>query len=114
MATMTNEFEFQEPKYPESTSDFEENLRDFGEMSEEFKDKSEVIIFTKNHRISGQIALVQGARLTDYIVDAKPFIAVTEAEIKDHAGNLVLKTPFLDVNRDYIEFILPAELAQIE
>lgn len=114
MATTTDGFEFQEPEYPEYTTDFEENIENFGEMGEEFKDKSDVIIFTSQHQIYGKIALVQGARLTDYIVDAKPFIAVTDAEVKNHAGELVLKTPFLDVNRNYIEFILPAELATVE
>ena len=114
METTANEFEFQEPEYSDLPDEFEGNIGEFGIMSEEFKDKSEVIIFTKNHRIHGKIALVQGARLTDYIVDAKPFIAVSDAEVKNHSGNLVLKTPFLDVNRDYIEFILPAELAEFE
>ena len=111
MATTTNGFEFQEPEFPEYTTSFEENIENFGEMSEEFKDKSDVIIITPQHHIYGKIALVQGARLTDYIVDAKPFIAVTDAEVKTPAGELVLKTPFLDVNRDHIELILPAELA---
>jgi hypothetical protein len=110
METTTTEFEFQEPEYSQLPDEFEENTREFGVMSEEFKDKSDVIIFTENHRIYGRIALVQGARLTDYIVDAKPFIAVTDVEVKNHAGECVLKTAFLDVNRDYIEFILPAEL----
>jgi UDP-N-acetyl-D-mannosaminuronate dehydrogenase len=114
MATTIEGFEFQEPGYQEYSDALEENLTDFGEMSEEFKDKSDVIIFTKKHRIYGQIALVQGARLTDYIVDAKPFIAVTEAEIRDHAGDLIFKTQFLDINRDHIEFILPAELAKTD
>lgn len=111
MATTTNGFEFQEPEYPEYTTEFGDNIENFGELSEEFKDKSDVIIITPKHHIYGKIALVQGARLTDYIVDAKAFIAVTDAEIKTPAGELVLKTSFLDVNRDYIELILPAELA---
>ena len=77
-------------------------------------DKSDVIIVTQQHHIYGKIALVQGARLTDYIVDAKPFIAVTDAEVKTPAGELVLKTSFLDINRDSIEFILPAEMVSFE
>lgn len=111
METTTNGFEFQEPEYS-LPDEFEENTGEFGIMSEEFKDKSDVIIFTKNHRIYGRIALVQGARLTDYIVDAKPFIAVTDVEVKNHSGEFILKTAFLDINRDYIEFIYPAELAE--
>ncbi len=114
MATTTNGFEFQEPEDTDYTTEFEDNIGSFGEMSEDFKDKSDVIIITRQHHVYGKIALVQGARLTDYIVDAKPFIAVTDAEVKTPAGELVLKTPFLDLNRDYIEIILPAELATFE
>jgi hypothetical protein len=104
----TGEFEFQE-----STREFEETTGEFEYPGNEFTDKSEVIIFTNNYRIHGKIALVPGARLTDYIVDAKSFIAVVDVEVKDKAGNLILKTPFLDVHRDHIEIILPAELATL-
>ena len=111
----TNEFEFQEP-----TSDIEYDTGEFGYETEEFEenpaelvDKSDVVIFTDNYRINGKIALVPGARLTDFIVEAKLFVAVTNVEVKDKAGTLILKTPFLDVHRDHIELIMPAELANI-
>lgn len=109
-AISTDGFEFQESQYPEYPDDFEENIENFGEMDEEFKDTTEVIIITTHHHIYGKIALVQGARLTDYIVDAKAFIAVTDAEVKTPAGGLVLKSRFLDVNREHVEIILPADM----
>ncbi len=101
----TSEFEFQE-----TTNELEGRTGEFDYIGAEFTDKSEVIIFTDNYQIYGKIALVPGARLTDYIVDAKLFIAVADVEVKDKGGNLILKTPFLNVHRDHIEIILPAEL----
>jgi hypothetical protein len=86
---------------------------EFVESTTELVDKTEVIIFTNNYYIHGKIALVPGARLTDYIVSANLFVAVTDVEVRDKAGNLILTTPFLDVHRDHIEIILPAELATI-
>ena len=104
-----SEFEFQEgpSEFEESP---EESTNEFEYTGDAFTDKSEVLIFTHNYCIRGKIALVPGARLTDYIVEAKLFIAVVDVEVKDKTGTLILKTPFLNVHRDHIEFILPAEL----
>lgn len=114
-----NDFEFQEQPteefgFQEPTGEVEGRYGESLELNEDIVDKSEVLILTTNYRIRGKIALVPGARLTDYIVDAKPFIAVIEVEVQDKAGNLVLKSPFLDVNRDQIEIILPADIAKTE
>lgn len=106
----TSEFEFVE----EPVSKIEYETSEFVEGPEEgFADKSDVIILTDNYRIHGKISLVPGARLTDYIIEASSFIAVIDVEVKDKAGNLILTTPFLDVSRDRIEIILPADLATV-
>lgn len=109
-----NKFEFafqeEEDAAQEPSAEFEENL-EFGE-DVELSDKSEVVIFTGTFQIRGKIALVPGARLTDYIVSANLFVAVADAEVRDKDGNLILNTPFLDIHRDHIEFILPADLAK--
>lgn len=73
----------------------------------------QVIIITKNHRVTGEITVAPGERLTDYLVEAKPFIAVTNAEISTSEGHLLLTTPFLNIHRDHIEIILPADLAKL-
>ena len=79
----------------------------------ESEDKMKVTIFTRNYRISGVIELFQGARLTDYLVEAGSFIAVTNAEVLDRDNQKVLTSSFLSVNRDNIEIILPAELSNM-
>lgn len=80
---------------------------------EELKDKVQVIILTGRYRIKGYIAHFSNARLTDYIIEAKSFIAVTEAEVMDISGNKIFDTPFLNVRRDSIEIITPAEIIAV-
>jgi hypothetical protein len=111
----TSEFEFAETvnEAEEDIPEFADEIGEFEESTAELTEKSEVIIFTNGYRIHGKIALVPGARLTDYIVGAKLFIAVVDVEVKDKADNLILTTPFLNVHRDHIEIILPAEFANM-
>lgn len=73
-------------------------------------DKTKVIILTTNHRIKGTISLYSNARLTDYIIEARPFIAVTDAEIMDINGNLIFNASFINVQKDHIEIIAPADM----
>ena len=76
----------------------------------EREDKMKVTIFTGNYQITGVIELFSGARLTDYLAEAGSFIAVTNADVLDRDNHKILTTPFLNVHRDNIEIILPAEL----
>jgi hypothetical protein len=70
-------------------------------------DKTRVILLSENYRIEGDVHLVAGARLTDYLTEAKAFIAVTNAHVTDHSGREVLSAPFVNVNRDRVEVIVP-------
>ena len=68
--------------------------------------RKKVVILTGTYRIKGSIELVPGARVTDYILRAKDFIVVTDAEVWSVEGNgLVLSAQFVDVSRDQIEVI---------
>ena len=73
-------------------------------------EKTKVVILTTNHRIRGYISLYSNARLTDYIVEAKPFIAVTDAEVMGINSKLVFTASFLNVQKDHIELIVPADM----
>ncbi|MDA3963543.1 MAG: hypothetical protein PF961_22385 [Planctomycetota bacterium] len=70
-----------------------------------------VVIHTPHYVIEGKIALVPGARLTDYIRDAVDFIAVTDVSVKGHDGTFRFKVPFLDLRRDSIEIVYPASIS---
>ena len=78
-------------------------------MSTEHRTK--VTILTPNYRIKGYIDVLPGARVTDFIVDSKSFIAVTNAEVfEPHlGGRAVVTAPFIDVNRAHIEIITPEQ-----
>jgi len=72
------------------------------------EDRTRVIILTAHYQINGEVALTAGARLTDFIVDAKRFVAVANAEVTNHSGREIVRAPFLNVHRDQIEIIVPA------
>ena len=71
--------------------------------------KTKVTILTGSYRIKGMIDLLPGARLTDYIVEAKSFVAVTNAEVWELSigGRQVLSAPFIDVSKDHIQVVMP-------
>jgi len=76
------------------------------------KHQTTVLILTDRHRITGRIALLPGARLTDFMCEAKTFIAITVAEVEDLEGRPVLSSAFLNIHRDHIRLILPAEMVR--
>lgn len=75
------------------------------------ENRTKVTILTPNYRIRGYIDVLPGARVTDFIVDSKSFIAVTNAEVfEPHlGGRAVISAPFIDVNRQHIEIITPEQ-----
>lgn len=75
-------------------------------MSEE-ETKTKVVILTRSYRIKGLIHLQAGARVTDFMIDSKNFLAVTAVEIWDMSGRQVMTAPFVNVSRDHIEIISP-------
>jgi hypothetical protein len=68
---------------------------------------TKVTLLTGSYRIKGYIDLLPGARVTDYMQEAKEFVAVKDAEVYEAevAGRQVLVAPFIDVNRSHIEII---------
>jgi hypothetical protein len=73
----------------------------------EDESKTRVTILTANYRIKGHIDLLPGSRVTDYMIAAKEFIAVTHAEVWEVVGRQVFTAPFINVNRDHIQVIAP-------
>ena len=71
------------------------------------ENRTRVMILTGTYRVKGYIELVPGARVTDYMVEAKDFIAVTDAEVRDLNDRHIMNTPFLNVSRDHIQIVSP-------
>lgn len=75
-------------------------------MSED-NTKTKVVILTRTYRIKGYIHMQPGARVTDFMIDSKDFMALTEVEVWDLGGRLILTAPFVNVSRDHIEIVTP-------
>lgn len=71
-------------------------------------DKTKVLILTSSYRIKGNIDLLPGARVTDFLDAAKDFIAVTDAEVYQAEGSShILAAPFINVSRSHIQIVTP-------
>ena len=70
---------------------------------------TKVTIFTGSYRIKGYVDLVPGARLTDYMTEAKDFIALTDAEVYEAVlgGLRVLNAPFINISRAHVHIVAP-------
>jgi hypothetical protein len=69
--------------------------------------KTKVTILTGTYRVKGYIDLLPGARVTDYLVESKDFIAVTDAEVWELGNRHVLNASFLNVARSHIQIVTP-------
>ena len=71
--------------------------------------RTKVTVLTGSYRIKGYIDLLPGARLTDYIIEAKDFVALTNAEVYESVlgGRQMLTAPFISVNRAHIQIVTP-------
>ncbi len=79
------------------------------------KERKQVVIYTRNHRIEGEIYLVADSRLTDELnVRARDFFAVTNAKVYSLQGdNFLHSVDFVTVNKSAIELILSSGLPEV-
>lgn len=74
-----------------------------------------VVILTHNYRVVGKVYVKKGTRLTDMVCDARQFIAVAAAQVWERqSGNNLLQAGFINVSRDEVEIILPADEVDCE
>jgi len=74
------------------------------------EETSPVVFLTSNYKIKGNIGLIPGVRLTDYMNETKDFIAVTDAQVFDRSsGEELLNSGFVNVQRDHIEVVMPGK-----
>ena len=74
--------------------------------------KTQISILTGKFRIEGEIDLIPGARLTDFMNEVNnKFMVVTNALVADHDGREIMRGDFINVLVSNIEVILPAEKA---
>lgn len=69
-----------------------------------------VVVLTHNYRVVGRVYVKKGTRLTDMVCEARQFIALASAQVWERqSGNHLLQAGFINVSRDEIEIILPAD-----
>jgi len=73
------------------------------------RNERDVVIFTDTFRIEGKLNIFSGVRLTDYMNESKPFVAITDATIKDLSDRQVMTAAFLNIKLDAIQIIVPSD-----
>ena len=68
--------------------------------------KTRVLVYTSDYTIRGDLALFEGARLTDYMNMGNEFIVITNAHVATPEGQTLLRASFLNLRCDQIVFIL--------
>jgi len=76
------------------------------------QESTEVLILTTTYAVEGNIALLPGSRLTDYVRQSGEFIAVTNVKVSDLKGNELFNSPFLDIGKSHIVIISPLSSVQ--
>ncbi|MEE4298516.1 MAG: hypothetical protein V2J24_03645 [Pseudomonadales bacterium] len=72
--------------------------------------RTTVVMLTSDYRIRGGISLAREERVTDYVTSARNSMAVTDAEVRADDGRIVFNADFVNVHRDHVQVIAPAEL----
>ena len=79
-------------------------------MAENYHDRTTVRIYTDQFMIGGDIAMFADSRLTDFIVSAQDFIALTDVSVSTLDGKSLFKTPFLNVQKEKVVIIVPEDM----
>lgn len=74
------------------------------------KERTGVVIYTRNHKIEGEIYLLTDTRISDELnIRVREFIPVTNARIFSLTGDsLLYTTDFVTVNKQAIDMVLAA------
>jgi len=79
-------------------------------MEENFQDRTKVRIYTEQFMIVCDIAMFADSRLTDLMVGANEFIALTEGAGNTLDGKTLFKSSFVNVQKEKIIIILPDDM----
>lgn len=73
------------------------------------ENRTKVAILTGAFRIRGYIELLPGARITDFMDEARDFVAVIDAEVHEIGEGMrhVQNAPILNVSREHIQIVMP-------
>lgn len=73
------------------------------------KEQLKVVIFTSQHKIQGQLHLVENSRLSDILNTesiSRDFLPITDALVTDLSDGKTFKAGFLSVNKKKISMVM--------
>jgi len=73
------------------------------------KEQLKVVIFTSQHKIQGQLHLVENSRLSDILNTesiSRDFLPITDALVTDISDGKIFKAGFLSVNKKKITMVM--------
>lgn len=73
------------------------------------KEQLNVTVYTPQHRIRGQLHLVQNSRLSDILnteTMSRDFLPITGASITDLRSDITVQAAFISVNKKMIELVV--------
>lgn len=81
-------------------------------MEQDRQDRTKVRIYTDQFMIIGEIAMFADTRLTDFMVGAKSFLAITNAVVRNNEDKMLFRAEFLNVHINKIVVITPEALVK--
>jgi len=78
------------------------------------KERREVVIYTRNHKIEGEVYLLLDSRLSDELnVRIREFLPVTNARIYTLSGDsLIYSADFVTINKHSIDLVLAQPISK--
>lgn len=71
--------------------------------------KTKVVLLTRDFKIEGEIDLIKGARITDFMNGVQKFMVVTDVTVFDHHEKEIYQGGFINVQVANIQVVLPVE-----
>lgn len=81
-------------------------------MEDQGQNRTKIRLYTDQFMVIGEIAMFPDSRLTDYIVGAHTFIAVTNAVVKSLEEKVLFSADFLNVQTNKIVVIVPEAMVK--
>jgi len=73
------------------------------------KDQLKVVIFTSQHKIQGNLHLIENSRLSDILnteSQSRDFLPITDAIITDLRTSHIIHAGFISLNKKQIELVI--------
>jgi hypothetical protein len=83
-------------------------------MEDQGQGRTRIRLYTDQIMIVGEIAMFPDTRLTDYMVGAHDFIAVTDAVVQTREDKVLFSADFLNVQKNKIVLIVPEAMVKPE